>query len=248
MRVLILLSVLLLTTQAVSLRVRGIGGAEPKIELIESKAQHKPGDEGDDHGHGGGDYESWVEENVQVLGYDDINDSWVGYMEDTWTGQWLQYGQGGYWSPVDDADIPEWVWELIDDYYGDDDGEGEGEDDDGWDDDGEDGDGEGEGDDDDWWDDDGEDGDGEGEDDEIDLPWEHEHDGYTWYGYNDYVDGEDVLVIDQCDGQYGCTSNYYKDGAWYIKGHVEQGADDVHPFLNDIINGNYNPDDKAGDV
>ena len=92
-------------------------------------------------------------------------------MEDPTSGEWLEYHEGGYWKPIKGSEIPEWVWDLLDDYYN-------GGDDDDWDDNGDD------------WDDDGDDWDDEDDDDwgddDIVLPSGENVDGYEWYGwYND---------------------------------------------------------------
>ena len=232
MRVLILLSVLLFTTHAVSLRVRGIDGPNPEVELIsvkESSEQFEKEGEGENEGD---DMEAWVEENIQILGYDEAEKTWSGYMEDGWSGEWLSYSEGGYWKPIKEKDIPDWVWDLLDEYYDNGDGEGEDDDDD--------------------WDDEG---DGEGEDEDIDFPEQgYEHDGKTWYNWTEQVDGEDVVVIQFCEkdgdsfdsaGTNACTENYYRDGTWFKMDRVTQDPDDIHPFLHDIVNGNYRPDDSS---
>jgi len=160
-------------------------------------------------------------------------------MEDGWSGEWLSYSEGGYWRPIKEKDIPDWVWDLLDDYNdgdGEDEDDGGEEEDDDWDD--------GEDDDDEGWD-----GEGEDEDDDIVFPDQgHEHDGKTWYNWTEVVDGEEVIVIQFCDKDEDsagttspCTENYYRDGTFWKMDMVVQDPEDVHPFLHDIVNGNYKP-------
>jgi len=64
---LFLLSVLLFTTHAVSLRVRGINGPNPEVELIsvkESSEKLEKEETREGANEGDKDMEAWVEENI----------------------------------------------------------------------------------------------------------------------------------------------------------------------------------------